>query len=170
MELIVKKKETAAAITAAVNAGTCKNSEQAAAIAKEHGDILLWGVSIPDGKDYERTDDIDRVITEILKEIGMPTNLKGYRYMREAIKMAVQDPSILEIGMTKSVYPSVGQRFNTTGSRTERAIRHAVEVTIDRKNIDVIQKYFGGSISANKGKPTNGEFISAIADYIKLNK
>ena len=106
-------------------------------------------------------------VTTILHEIGVPASIKGYRYLREAIVIAVKDMDVLS-AITGELYPQVAKTFQTTPSRVERAIRHAIEVAFDRGDLDTIQRFFGYTVSFNKGKPTNGEFISLIADNINL--
>lgn len=106
-------------------------------------------------------------VTDILHQIGVPAHIKGYHYLRDSILMAVEDPEIIN-AVTKQLYPSVAKRYNTTSSRVERAIRHAIEVAWDRGDIEVLQSYFGYTVSQIKGKPTNSEFISMIADKLRL--
>lgn len=106
-------------------------------------------------------------ITKLLRTLGMPTHVLGYEYSREAILIALGNKSILR-EMTKGLYPKVAQVFNTTPSRVERAIRHAVELTWDRGDLDTLQEFFGFTVSSKKGKPTNSEFLSALADHLRL--
>ncbi len=106
-------------------------------------------------------------VTHTIHDIGVPAHIKGYSYLRAAIIKAVVDPGIIN-AVTKELYPSVAKEFNTTSSRVERAIRHAIEVAWDRGDLDTLQKYFGYTVSHRKGKPTNSEFISLIADNIRL--
>ena len=106
-------------------------------------------------------------ITQVLHELGMPAHLKGYDQVRFALELVVHNPSMVH-AVTKELYPTVAKAFNTTPSRVERAIRHAVEVAWDRGDIEVLQKYFGGTISLTKGKPTNSEFIALIADLLRM--
>jgi len=106
-------------------------------------------------------------ITNILHEIGVPAHIRGYHYMREAIMMAVNDLDVLNY-ITKELYPSIAKRCNTTPSRVERAIRHAIEVAWSRGKIDAIDSMFGYTINNAKGKPTNSEFIALIADRLRL--
>ena len=110
---------------------------------------------------------LERAITDIIHDIGVPAHIKGYQYLRVAITMAVMDSSILD-SVTKQLYPSVARQFQTTPSRVERAIRHAVEVAWDRGNVETLNSYFGYTIHNNKGKPTNSEFIAMIADKLIL--
>ena len=107
------------------------------------------------------------MVTDILHEIGVPAHIKGYQYLREAILLAIDDMDVIN-AVTKVLYPGVAKRFDTTSSRVERAIRHAIEVAWDRGDIEVLQKFFGYTVSNIKGKPTNSEFIAMIADYLSL--
>jgi len=106
-------------------------------------------------------------VTNILHEIGVPAHIRGYHYMREAIMMAVNDIDVLNY-ITKELYPSIAKKCNTTPSRVERAIRHAIEVAWSRGKVDVIDNLFGYTINNHKGKPTNSEFIALIADRLRL--
>ncbi len=110
---------------------------------------------------------LEVVITDIIHQIGVPAHIKGYHYLREAIMMAVNDIEIMN-SVTKCLYPSVAKKHGTTSSRVERAIRHAIEVAWDRGDVDVLNSYFGYTIHSGKGKPTNSEFISLIADKLQL--
>ena len=111
--------------------------------------------------------DLETMVTEIIHEVGVPAHIKGYQYLREAIILAVNNMDVIN-AVTKVLYPSVAKRFNTTPSRVERAIRHAIEVAWDRGDIEVLQRFFGYTVSNIKGKPTNSEFIAMIADYLSL--
>ena len=113
--------------------------------------------------------DLERQVTAIIHEIGVPAHIKGYQYLREAIGLAVADMEIIN-AVTKVLYPAVAKKFGTTASRVERAIRHAIEVAWDRGDLETLQKYFGYTVSNAKGKPTNSEFIAMIADRIRLNR
>ncbi|MBW9171366.1 sporulation transcription factor Spo0A [Clostridium estertheticum] len=113
--------------------------------------------------------DVDMIgqITNIIHEIGIPANLKGYMFVREAINMVVKDIDLLS-SVTKELYPLVGEKFNTTASRVERAIRHAIEVAWNREQVETITNLFGYTINNEKGKPTNSEFIAMVADKLRL--
>ncbi|MFC4411164.1 sporulation transcription factor Spo0A [Chungangia koreensis] len=110
---------------------------------------------------------IDTTITAIIKEIGVPAHIKGYAFLREAIQMVYNDVDLLG-SITKVLYPEIAQKFNTTPSRVERAIRHAIEVAWNRGNYESISKMFGYTVHHLKSKPTNSEFIAMIADKIRL--
>lgn len=105
-------------------------------------------------------------IMKVLTNLGMPEHILGHRYTVEAIRLAVRDIEVMD-AMTTELYPAVAEVFNTTPSRTERAIRHAIEVAWDRCDLDTTKEYFGNSISANKGKPTNSEFIARVSNIIR---
>ncbi len=113
--------------------------------------------------------DLETVVTEIIHEIGIPAHIKGYQYLREAIIRTVEDMDIIN-AVTKVLYPEVAKKFGTTPSRVERAIRHAIEVAWDRGDVEVLQRFFGYTVSGIKGKPTNSEFIAMIADRLYLQK
>ena len=106
-------------------------------------------------------------VTNIIHEIGVPAHIKGYQYLREAIMMSVNDIEMLN-SITKILYPTIAKQFQTTPSRVERAIRHAIEVAWSRGKMDTIDDLFGYTINNGKGKPTNSEFIALIADKIRL--
>ena len=135
------------------------------------GKSMISNIKInPEGKineiysEYE----IERIVTDIIHDIGVPAHIKGYHYLREAIIMAVDDIEIMN-SVTKCLYPSVAKKHGTTSSRVERAIRHAIEVAWDRGDVDVLNSYFGYTIHSGKGKPTNSEFIALIADKLRVS-
>ena len=111
--------------------------------------------------------DMEFMVTSILHELGIPAHIKGYQYLRHAIMLAVDNLDIIN-SITKDLYPTVAKEFNTTSSRAERAIRHAIEVAWDRGDSDVLNSCFGYTIANSKGKPTNSEFIALIADKLRL--
>ena len=113
--------------------------------------------------------ELEAVVTDIIHEIGVPAHIKGYQYLREAIILTIKDMDMIN-AVTKVLYPEVAKRFHTTPSRVERAIRHAIEVAWDRGDIEVLQKFFGYTVSNIKGKPTNSEFIAMIADSLTLKR
>ncbi|QTD41735.1 sporulation transcription factor Spo0A [Sporosarcina sp. Te-1] len=110
---------------------------------------------------------LDTTITSIIKEIGVPAHIKGYAFLREAIQMVYMDVDLLG-SVTKVLYPDIAEKYKTTPSRVERAIRHAIEVAWNRGNYDVISKTFGYTVHHLKSKPTNSEFIAMIADKIRI--
>jgi two-component system response regulator (stage 0 sporulation protein A) len=110
---------------------------------------------------------LDANITSIIHEIGVPAHIKGYMYLREAITMVYNDIELLG-SITKVLYPDIAKKFNTTASRVERAIRHAIEVAWSRGNIDSISSLFGYTVSMSKAKPTNSEFIAMVADKLRI--
>ncbi len=116
---------------------------------------------------YEK--DLNLLVTSMIHEIGVPAHIKGYLYLRTAILMAVDNMDVLN-AVTKQLYPDIAKEHGTTDTRVERAIRHAIEVAWERGNIDMIHELFGYTIQADKGKPTNSEFIALMADRIRLDK
>ena len=108
-------------------------------------------------------------VTEILHQIGVPAHIKGYQFLRCAILMNIKDQNMIN-SVTKCLYPEIARQNNTTASRVERAIRHAIEVAWDRGDVDVLNSYFGYTIHNLRGKPTNSEFIAMISDRMRLEK
>lgn len=111
--------------------------------------------------------DLEQDVTNMIHDIGVPAHIKGYQYLREAIMMSVNDPAMIS-SITKLLYPTIAKRFQTTPSRVERAIRHAIEVAWSRGKMETLDTLFGYTINTGKGKPTNSEFIALIADKIRL--
>src|SRR5690625_4664741 len=118
-------------------------------------------------KPYKKEKDIESTITSIMHDIGVPAHIKGYLYLREAISMVYNDIELLG-SITKILYPEIAKKYNTTSSRVERAIRHAIEVAWNRGNIDSITDLFGYTVNVSKSKPTNSEFIAMVADKLRL--
>ena len=112
--------------------------------------------------------DLEQDVTNMIHEIGVPAHIKGYQYLREAIMMSVEDPTMIS-SITKILYPTIAKRFQTTPSRVERAIRHAIEVAWSRGRMETLDAMFGYTVDTGKGKPTNSEFIALIADRIRLS-
>lgn len=110
---------------------------------------------------------IDVEVTNIIREIGIPAHIKGYQYLRDAIMMIINEIELLG-AVTKVLYPMIADKYSTTPSRVERAIRHAIEVAWGRGNMDMINKLFGYTIKLEKGKPTNSEFMAMIADKLRM--
>ena len=113
------------------------------------------------------TYDLERDVTDMIHEIGVPAHIKGYQYLRDAIMLSVEDSEMLG-SITKVLYPTIATKFQTTPSRVERAIRHAIEVAWSRGRMETLDALFGYTINTGKGKPTNSEFIALIADKIRL--
>jgi len=112
---------------------------------------------------------LETVVTEVIHEIGVPAHIKGYQYLRHAITMVVEDMDLLS-PVTKELYPAIAKKNNTTPSRVERAIRHAIEVAWNRGKIETLNNLFGYTVHNDKGKPTNSEFIAIIADKLRLER
>ena len=117
--------------------------------------------------DHERTYNLECCIVEVLKDLGVPSSLSGHDYLLCAIDMCVKDRTILK-HITEGLYPEIAKRYDTTPSRVERAIRHAIEVAWDRGDIDVLKQYFGNTISSSKCKPTNSEFVACVANCLRM--
>lgn len=111
--------------------------------------------------------DLRITLTNMLHELGVPSHIKGYQYIREGILLLYNNPDIVG-GITKELYPEIANKFNTSVSRVERAIRHAIEVSWNRGNLDLMEEIFGHSVDYDKAKPTNSEFIVTVADKLKL--
>lgn len=124
--------------------------------------------AVQEPKKPEVQRDLEQDVTNMIHEIGVPAHIKGYQYLREAIMMSVEDPGMIS-SITKILYPTIAKRFQTTSSRVERAIRHAIEVAWSRGRMETLDALFGYTIDTGKGKPTNSEFIALIADKIRLS-
>ena len=125
-------------------------------------DILLSEVSKYEDNEPQRN------ITKLLHSLGVPSHIKGYLYIRESINIILKSGDMLG-GITKEIYPEVAKKYNSSPSRVERAIRHAIEISWNRGDYDVMEEIFGHSVDYDKAKPTNSEFISTIADHLKMN-
>lgn len=137
-----------------------------AELAQRMLQFATHGAASGGGESTSRTD-VEIQVTEILHQIGVPAHIKGYHYLRDSIIMAIDTPEIIN-AVTKQLYPSVAKRYETTSSRVERAIRHAIEVAWDRGDVDILNSYFGYTIHNTRGKPTNSEFIAMISDKLRL--
>lgn len=120
------------------------------------------------GRPAPRRKSLEVEVTSLLHDMGVPAHVKGYQYLRDAILMILEDSHLLS-GITKDLYPKIALKYDTTPSRVERAIRHAIELAWGRGNIDLMTEYFGYTINLEKGKPTNSEFIAMVSDRIRLN-
>lgn len=137
-------------------------------VAERIVQISSWrGVGITSHS--EPHEDLNVIITDILHQIGVPAHIKGYQYVREAIRLTVENPDMIN-SVTKILYPTVAKSHKSTASRVERAIRHAIEVAWDRGDVDVLNSYFGYTIQSQRGKPTNSEFVAMISDKIRLKR
>ncbi|MBR4879715.1 MAG: sporulation transcription factor Spo0A [Clostridia bacterium] len=137
-------------------------AEKIAELMEAHYEALR---EVPSTVDSETQ--LEVLVTNTIHEIGVPAHIKGYQYIREAIIMTINDMDTIN-AVTKVMYPAIAKKYNTTSSRVERAIRHAIEVAWDRGDIEVLQSFFGYTVSNVKGKPTNSEFISMISDKLRL--
>lgn len=145
-------------------------------IAGRIRDICNWQPTIIKNNDhtganqvsFRRQDtDLEMLVTDIIHQIGVPAHIKGYQYLRDAIILSINNSDYIN-AVTKQLYPTVAKRYQTTSSRVERAIRHAIEVAWDRGDVDTLNAYFGYTIHTSRGKPTNSEFIAMIADKMRL--
>ncbi len=119
------------------------------------------------GRVNSLSDDMELVVTDIIHQLGVPAHIKGYHYLRTAILYSIEDKNLLD-SVTKLLYPTVAGIYETTSSRVERAIRHAIEIAWDRGNVDTLNSFFGYTVDTGKGKPTNSEFIALITDKLRL--
>lgn len=115
----------------------------------------------------EECTDMEIIVTDIIHRLGVPAHIKGYHYLRTAILEAVENRHLMDC-VTKQLYPSVAKKYDTTSSRVERAIRHAIEIAWDRGNVEVINSFFGYTVDTYRGKPTNSEFIALVTDKLRL--
>jgi len=122
-----------------------------------------FAYQVPAGR--SRSMDVD--VTNIIHQMGVPAHIKGYQYLRDAILLVVNEVNLLG-AVTKELYPTIAEKYNTTPSRVERAIRHAIELAWDRGNVEMMNKFFGYTINIQRGKPTNSEFIAMIADKLRI--
>lgn len=115
----------------------------------------------------EECTDLEIIVTDLIHHLGVPAHIKGYHYLRTAILEAVQNRQLMDC-VTKQLYPSVAEKYDTTSSRVERAIRHAIEIAWDRGNVEVLNSFFGYTVNTYRGKPTNSEFIALVTDKLRL--
>ena len=125
--------------------------------------------NVEETKELSEKDEVNKRITKILHNVGIPAHIKGYNFIRHAVEMVIENPSVIG-QVTKCLYPSIAIKFQSSPSKVERAIRHAIELGWSRGDQDTIDEIFGYTISAAKAKPTNSEFIAMVADYITLNE
>lgn len=131
--------------------------------------LVSGNVKVPANSCSEKLiiENLENEVTDMIHEVGVPAHIKGYQYLRDAIMMVIEDSDMLN-SITKILYPTIAKRNQTTPSRVERAIRHAIEVAWSRGNMEIINSLFSYTVSTGKGKPTNSEFIALIADKIRL--
>lgn len=128
---------------------------------------LADGVSVSNYTAPVKTKNLDVAVTNIIHQMGVPAHIKGYQYLRDAILMVIEEVNLLG-AVTKELYPMIAQKYMTTPSRVERAIRHAIELAWDRGNVEMMNKFFGYTINLERGKPTNSEFIAMVADKLRI--
>ncbi len=137
-------------------------------VLPQKSEVLSVQSKVAEGKQEKSKEDLEADVTEIIHEVGVPAHIKGYQYLRDAIVMSVIDMEMLN-SITKILYPTIAKKYQTTPSRVERAIRHAIEVAWGRGHMDTLDGMFGYTINRGKGKPTNSEFIALITDRIRLD-
>ena len=128
---------------------------------------LSDGITVNQYISVAKPKNLDVAVTNIIHEMGVPAHIKGYHYLRDAILMVINQVSLLG-AVTKELYPIIAEKYHTTPSRVERAIRHAIELAWDRGNVEMMTKYFGYTINLDRGKPTNSEFIAMVADKLRI--
>lgn len=172
-ELMKQDKEFQIMITVSSSEKNGKTGEKEVEV-KWSGESALKAASLPVGVTSAMTQaetapvyDLETDVTDMIHEIGVPAHIKGYQYLREAIMMSVRDMEMLN-SITKLLYPSIANKYQTTPSRVERAIRHAIEVAWSRGRMETLDALFGYTINTGKGKPTNSEFIALITDKLRL--
>ncbi|MBE7035199.1 MAG: sporulation transcription factor Spo0A [Ruminococcaceae bacterium] len=158
-DILIKRIRQIAEMYAEGNASTCKRLGLAEGFALTDNHTI----NAPLFAD----NNLEAIITDVIHEIGVPAHIKGYHYLREAISLCIHDREFIN-SITKLLYPTVARNYQTTSSRVERAIRHAIEVAWSRGREEILNGIFGYTIDTNKGKPTNGEFIAMISDSIRL--
>lgn len=129
--------------------------------------LIKWAKKDNSVSVKQESNNLETVISDIMREIGVPAHIKGYQYLRESIMLVIEKPDLIH-AVTKELYPTIAKNNTTTSSRVERAIRHAIEVAWDRGDVDVLSSYFGYTILNSRGKPTNSEFIAMISDKLRL--
>ena len=144
-----------------------KRINQLAGINDKDDNSMKYARAIFTDKNEDEANSLEIEITNIIHEIGVPAHIKGYQYLRDSIIMSVNDMEMLN-SITKILYPTIAKKYQTTSSRVERAIRHAIEVAWSRGKMDTIDELFGYTVNGGKGKPTNSEFIALIADKVRL--
>ncbi len=133
----------------------------------EVAQIPARGTGVAQGEGYRFSGDLEMDVTNILLEIGIPAHIKGYQYIREGIIMSFYDRNMLHY-ITKFLYPSIAQKYKTTSSSVERTIRHAIEIAWRRGSLETLEEFFGNTVCAGKGKPTNSEFMALLTDKLRL--
>ena len=146
-----------------------KRINQLAGVEESKDSKIQYARAVLTNNEEDDVKSLEIDITNIIHEIGVPAHIKGYHYLRDAIIMVVEDIDLLG-AITKELYPAIAKANNTTPSRVERAIRHAIEVAWNRGKLETINSLFGYTVQNDKGKPTNSEFIAIIADKLRLER
>ena len=140
--------------------------KEMADLLEEDQDLVALATEVAKQPVVTTADDLEKIITNVMKELGIPANIKGHAYIRTAIMLVIEKPTLLE-RVTKELYPEIGKTHNTSAMRAERAIRHAIQIAWTRGNLNTIDKVFGYTIN-EYGKPTNSQFIAGVSEYIRL--
>ena len=165
---ITGKATTADAIIAAIEAGKCTSDWQVERIARQHGDKIMWCSMPMPTPEKQMAPQQPKTVDAILMELGIPANIAGHAYLKEAVDIAGKlPPGGLQGKITHTIYPSVAKVFNTTPARVERSIRHGIEKSFSQCPLDTLTKYFGNAYSSDKGKTTNSEFIAGIVHHLQ---
>ena len=127
----------------------------------------IASITTDEQNDEKEALDLEKIVSDILKKIGVPPHILGYKYLRSAIILGFQDDKLLNC-VTKKLYPRIAEDYETTPTRVERSIRHAIEVAWGRSNVEILHEVFGYTIDSERGKPTNSEFMAMITDRLKL--
>ena len=138
-------------------------------LAQRINQLTGWSKSKGDVSKLQETNDLQMTVSEIMHQIGVPAHIKGYQYLREAVRMVIEDHDIIN-RITKELYPGIADHFNTSPSKVERAIRHAIEVAWNRGRIETLNSAFGCRVCTPEDKPTNGEFIAMLADKLSMER
>ena len=154
---IVRKASTRDAINRAIAQGKCRTEADVEAIAARLGDEVFWPGVLPAAGHLGAA--------ALLRELGVPADINGYDFLIEAINLVAADRNLIH-KRTRGLYPAVAEKFQTSPARVERCLRHAIEMAWERGNLEVIHRRFGYTVSANKGRPTVGEFVALAAEYV----
>ncbi|MDK2823236.1 MAG: two-component system, response regulator, stage 0 sporulation protein [Clostridia bacterium] len=135
---------------------------------RQLGNGSVTQVPVRTNQSVNKVKNLEVEVTNIIHQMGVPAHIKGYQYLRDAILLVIDEVNLLG-AVTKELYPMIAEKYSTTPSRVERAIRHAIELAWDRGNVDMMNKFFGYTINLDRGKPTNSEFIAMVADKLRLS-
>ena len=135
--------------------------------SSENNGLLFVDSTLKGNRNTKQEHDLEQDVTDMIHEIGVPAHIKGYQYIRDGVGLIFDNPEMIG-GITKELYPELASKFDTTVSRVERAIRHAIEISWNRGDIDLMEEVFGHSVDYDRAKPTNSEFIVTLSDKLRL--